>query len=221
MDFVKHDDLFINAFEFASIGMALVSPEGKFLKVNKSLCELLECEDDKLTSLDFQQITHPDDLQKDLALLEEVLQGKRASYQMEKRYISKSGKVVWAILSVSLIRKENGEPRFFISQIQDITELKAAQEELFHKSKFISLGQLSVKLAHEINNPLAIILLHSTGLKSLDLSSDEGKRTLGSYSDKIYAAVNRVSSIVKQLTLTASSQNSQELDDFLEIKKRG
>lgn len=217
----REDDLFINAFKYASIGMALVSPEGKFLKVNNSLCELLGYDEESLTELDFQRITHPDDLKIDLDRVDEVIQGKCDSYQLEKRYITKSGKIVWAILSVSLIREESGGPRFFISQIQDITELKAIQEELSVKSKFHSFGQLSVKLTHEINNPLAIILLNSTGLKTLDLNTEEGKNALNIFTENILTAVKRVSDTMKKFSEITSSQKTKELEDFLKLKKSG
>lgn len=122
--------LFSNAFEHAAIGMALVSPEGKFLKVNKSICQLVGYSQGELLNIDFQSITYPDDLESDLAFLKEALRGERETYQLEKRYFHKDGSVVWGHLSVSTIRDEDSTLKFFIFQIQDITERKEKEEEL-------------------------------------------------------------------------------------------
>lgn len=125
-----NNELFENIFEFATIGMALVSPEGKFLKVNKSLCQLLGRTEEEINEIDFQSITHPDDLKNDVDLMKEVIDGKRDSYQLEKRYYHKNGSIVWTILGVSLIRNKDGSPKHFISQIQDISERKNKEEQL-------------------------------------------------------------------------------------------
>ena len=116
--------LFEKAFESSAIGMALVSLNGKWIKVNESLCQILGYSKKEFLCLDFQSITHPDDLDADMTLVQEVLDGHRESYQMEKRYFHRNGSVVWATLSVALVRNEDGSPKFFISQIQDITARK-------------------------------------------------------------------------------------------------
>lgn len=123
-------DLFENAFNDAAIGMALVAPNGRMLRVNRALCDLVGYSKKELLSTDFQSITHPDDLDTDLQYLNEVLQGRRNSYRMEKRYIHRSGEVVWTLLNVSVIRSEEGGVRFFVSQIQDITEQKNALAQI-------------------------------------------------------------------------------------------
>lgn len=81
----------------------------------------------------FQNITHPDDLKKDLAFVKDMLDGKRETYQMEKRYITKNKNIVWAQLSVSLVRNDDGTPRHFISHIEDITHQKQQAKELQEK----------------------------------------------------------------------------------------
>jgi PAS domain S-box-containing protein len=129
-DRLDPDSLFQSAFEFAAIGMALVSPEGKWLQVNRAICEITGYSEAELLERTFQDITHPDDLEADLENVRKMLAGEIKTYQMEKRYLHKNGSVVWILLSVSLVWTTSGEPLFFISQIQDITRQKASEEKL-------------------------------------------------------------------------------------------
>ena len=124
------DSLFQNAFEFAAIGMALVSTEGKWLRVNRAICEITGYNEAELLKRTFQEITHPNDLDLDLENVRKMLASEIDTYQMEKRYFHKNGSIVWVLLSVSLVRTESGEPLFFISQIQDITRQKTSEQQL-------------------------------------------------------------------------------------------
>jgi PAS domain S-box-containing protein len=130
VDPLSPDSLFQNAFEFAAIGMALVSTEGKWLRVNRAICEITGYNEAELLKRTFQEITHPDDLDLDLENVRKMLASEIDTYQMEKRYFHKNGSIVWVLLSVSLVRTESGEPLFFISQIQDITRQKTSEQQL-------------------------------------------------------------------------------------------
>ncbi len=121
---------FAGAFSSAALGMALVSLEGRWLDVNDSLCGILGYTRAELLQIDFQTLTHPDDLHTDLALLGDLLAGRREHYHMEKRYLGKAGNLVWGRLSVSLVRAENGEPLHFVSQIQDVTAQRLSGQQL-------------------------------------------------------------------------------------------
>jgi diguanylate cyclase len=120
---------FGGAFNHAAIVMALVWPDGRWLQVNPALCGLVGYSEPELLTTSFQQITHPDDLDTDLAFVEQMLRGEIASYQMEKRYIHKDGHTLWALLSVSLVRDIHGAPQYFVSQIQDITQRRLHEAE--------------------------------------------------------------------------------------------
>lgn len=124
------EERFRSAFDNAPIGIALVAPDGRFIKVNRSLCELTGHSETALLVRSFQSITHADDLDADLAYVEDVLAGRRRTYQMEKRYYHADGHIIWVMLSVSLVRDAAGLPLYFISQIADITERKWHEEEL-------------------------------------------------------------------------------------------
>lgn len=117
-------------FESSPIGIALVSPEGKFLKINQSLVEMFGYTSEELLSMDFQQITHLNDLASDLGFVQQTLRGERATFRMTKRYLHKNGQVIWCLLGVSLVRDNKGNPLYFVSQIQDISEQKQIEEEL-------------------------------------------------------------------------------------------
>ncbi|KFK96822.1 MULTISPECIES: diguanylate cyclase [unclassified Serratia (in: enterobacteria)] len=126
---IESETRFRNALEYSAIGMALVSPEGKWLQVNQALCKLLHYPPETLWHLTFQEITHPDDLNADLTQLQELLAGNISSYTMEKRFIRSDGESVWTLLAVSLVRDPHGQPLYFISQVEDINELKLAEAE--------------------------------------------------------------------------------------------
>lgn len=123
----ESEDRFSSAFEYAAIGMALVSPSGRWLKVNRSLCDLLGYTEAELMVKTFQDVTHPDDLSTDLGYVQQMLAGELRTYEMQKRYFHKLGQVIWVRLSVSLIRNQQREPLYFISQIENITERKKAE----------------------------------------------------------------------------------------------
>jgi two-component system, cell cycle sensor histidine kinase and response regulator CckA len=123
----QSNERFRSAFESAAIGMAVVAPDGAFLEVNESLCDLVGYTAAELRGLTFQAITHPDDLAVDEELVRRTLADERRTFQMEKRYLRKDGSVIWALLSVSLVRQSDGSPLHFISQIKDITESRQAQ----------------------------------------------------------------------------------------------
>lgn len=124
------NEQFKGAFEYSAIGMALVSTEGKWLKVNKSVCDIVGYDEEELLKVTFQDITHPDDLDLDLEYLGEMLRGERETYQMEKRYFHKKGHIVWVLLSVSMAKDADDNPLHFVSQIKDISERREAEKAL-------------------------------------------------------------------------------------------
>lgn len=121
---------FKSAFEYAAIGMALVGVDGRWLRVNQSVCDMLGYSCDELLALNFQGITYPEDLELDLSYVRAMIAGTLQTYQMEKRYVHKRGHLVWALLSVSMVKDQEGRLQYFISQIQDITKRKRAERAL-------------------------------------------------------------------------------------------
>jgi PAS domain S-box-containing protein/diguanylate cyclase (GGDEF)-like protein len=121
---------FAGAFQAASIGMALVRPDGRFLEVNPALCRLLARDAEALLASSFQELTHPDDLAASLDALRQALSGKIETFQQSKRYLLPNGGIIWALLTLTIVRDGDGVTLHFVAQIEDITARKTAEGEL-------------------------------------------------------------------------------------------
>ena len=141
LDLEESEARFRETFDEAPIGIALVGPNGRWLEVNRALCEIVGYSEAELLELTFQDLTHPDDLDADLERLRQVLAGEIPTYQMEKRYFHKDGHAIWVKLSVALVRDERGTPLHFVSHIEDITRAKAAESALREGRRLLDESQ--------------------------------------------------------------------------------
>jgi len=126
---IASETRFTATFEQAAVGIAHVALDGTWLNVNRRCAEIVGYPKEELLGLKFSDITHPDDLEADWALVRELLEGERDTYSLEKRYFTKDGPVVWVNLTVSLVQKPDGSPDYFISVIEDITLRKRIEDE--------------------------------------------------------------------------------------------
>lgn len=126
---------FRTVFERAGVGIALVAPDGGWLRVNDALCQIVGYSQDEFVKLTFQDITHPDDLDSDLYLLRQLIDDEIDRYQLEKRYITKSGNTIWIQLVVTKQMSPQGELEYFVSIIKDIQERKEAEASLTEPRK--------------------------------------------------------------------------------------
>ena len=118
-------------FDQAAVGFAYIeSRTGRFVKVNKKLCDIIGFKKDSGASDTFMSITHPDDLQEDLDNMEKLLNGDVREFSMEKRYIRKDGSIVWGNLTVSALWAVGQSPDYHVAIVEDITERKKAEEDL-------------------------------------------------------------------------------------------
>lgn len=142
--FDANEQLFSSAFAHAPIGMSLIAPDLRCLRVNAAFCRMLGYTMAEMLARTVKDISHPDDAAVDLAYRTAMLEGSLEHVEREKRYLHKDGHVVWGHLSCTLVRHADGRPLHFISQVQDITERRQAQEQLRRsEARFRSLTELS------------------------------------------------------------------------------
>lgn len=150
------EERFRATFEQAAVGIAHVAPDGRWLQVNRKLCDIVGYTHEELQRLTFQDITHPEDLERDVQQVGQVLLGKLESYTLEKRFIRKNRDVVWVNLTVTLIRDEEGSPEYFISVIEDIARRKAAEARLRQAATVFESASEGVMVADLEGRMLAV-----------------------------------------------------------------
>jgi len=126
----ESEERFRATFEQTAVGIAHVSSEGRFLRINQAFCDLVGYTHDEMLAQTFQEITHPDDLDTDLDNAARLWDGETDIYSREKRYLHKNGEIVWINVMVSLVRGDFGEPRWAVAVAQDITGRKTMEKAL-------------------------------------------------------------------------------------------
>ena len=134
----ESEERFRKVFSEGQLGMSIVGLDYRFVKVNDALAKMTGYTEEELMGLSFPEITHPDDLTLDVSQAQRLLHGEIPGYTIEKRYIKKTGEIIWVNLSGSIIRGEAGEPLYFIAQIEDITRARSAREMAAEKMRFLS-----------------------------------------------------------------------------------
>lgn len=166
----ESEERFRKIFEEGPLGMALVGRDYRLVKVNATMCRMLGYSEEELLGLSFADITHPQDLETDLRLAQQVFAGEIPSYQIEKRYVTKPGGLIWVSLTASVITGETGQPLYGIGMVEEITARKRAEQasqrhqaELAHALRVSTLGEMAAGLAHELNQPLSAIVSYARG----------------------------------------------------------
>jgi PAS domain S-box-containing protein len=196
-------------FEQAAIGMADSSLDARFIRLNQRFCEIMGYSRQELLGLTFREITHPDDLARDEQLVAQLLRGERSSFAVEKRYLRKDGRVVWADLMVSLLRSPSGEPMHFVAVVEDITGQKQAEDErrnlerqLLQAQKMESVGRLAGGVAHDFNNHLTVINGYCAMLLNEMGPGDPQREQV----EEILLAGNRAATLTQQLLAFSRKQ---------------
>jgi PAS domain S-box-containing protein len=162
----ESEERFRVTFEQAAVGVAQVGIDGRWLRVNRRMSEIVGYEREELLQMTFQDITHPDDLEEDLARVRRRLEDELQTYTIEKRYLTKGGPEVWVNLTVSLVRDPSGEPAYFIAVVEDISERKRTEEE---RDLLLEKEQLARAEAVEARRRLALLAAAGPALSaSLD-----------------------------------------------------
>lgn len=194
---VERESRFSKAFDHAPIGMALVSLNGEWIKVNRSLCKLLGYAENEFLQHTFQDFTHPDDLDSDLELLKQLLAGKIEMYSLEKRYFHADSRSIWALLNVSLVRDEQGNPLYFVSLIKDISERKKNMETIREQNNRL------LNFAHIVSHNLRSHTGNIRMLTEMILSEeDEAEKSsliqmLQANSDNLLETLGHLNEVVK------------------------
>ncbi|MCK0159271.1 PAS domain-containing sensor histidine kinase [Allomuricauda sp. F6463D] len=215
----------LGAFENSSVGMALVAKDGTFIKVNQSLCDSLGYSNEELLSLTFQDITYPGDLEIDLSLLGEVIDNKRNTYQIEKRYFDKKGQLVHTLLTVTAVKKFDGTISHFVSQIVDISSRIKAEEKLkslleLTTNKNSSLVNFAHIVSHNLRSNAANLTMICKFLLDDELKPEEQKEMLnmlGRASDGLNETISHLNEIVQ--TKLESGIKLKEVSVFKTVNK--
>ncbi len=179
----ESEERFRATFEQAAVGIAHVGVDGRFVRVNECLCTKLGYSREELLMKTFKEITHPDHLEADMKDAERLFSGQVENFSREKRYIRKNGSPVWVTLTAALVRDSNGQPKYSISVIEDISARKRVEEEIRKLNEALELrvvertaelqtanGELesfSYSVSHDLRAPLR----HISGY--LELLKDE------------------------------------------------
>ncbi|WP_107671011.1 PAS domain S-box protein [Cyanothece sp. BG0011] len=163
----EHQQRFRKVFEEGPLGMAIVGLDYRFIAVNQTLCEMLGYSASELQQLTFVDITHADDIDKDIQLAQQLYQQEIPFYSLEKRYLTKEGKMLWIILTASLLKDEQEKPRYGFAMIEDISDRKAADEKLQQYKRIISAASDAIVLLdrhynYQLANQSYLDLHHKT-----------------------------------------------------------
>lgn len=187
------EERFRRAFDDAPIGMALVDPGGRWLRVNRAMCRMLDYSNAELLERDYQSITYREDREASEDLVRRTLSGSGAPCQMEKRYVRRDGALIFANVSVSLVRDARGAPLYLISQIEDISERKEGERI---KREFIAT------VSHELRTPLTSIrgalgLINAGALGDLPEKAEAMVKIAYQNSERLVRIVNDILDVEK------------------------
>ena len=176
---------FRQVFEQSPIGLCLIAPEGNFEKVNQSFELITGYSGGELSAMNFGDITHPEDLEQDLALSGELFAGERDSFNLEKRYVRKNGEVVWVYLTVAMLRDAEGRPYRALSMVEDITERQRLGQQLKFLADHDPLTGLFNRRRFEEELTSAISAGHGRGIAIMVIDLDNFKFVNDSYGHSI------------------------------------
>jgi len=190
----ESEEKFANAFHHSPHGMAFVSPDGRWLKANRALCEMLGYSEEELLQRPFADITHPDDVATDLEHVRRIAAGEIDSFYRIKRYFRKDGHVIWVSLAVSAVHNSEGVPIYFIGQVQNITRERELEQERARAERLAGITETTIAVAHEMNNVLTVLMMNAELLAG-DARSEE----IPEIASEILSASQRIAETIKRL----------------------
>ena len=204
----ESEERFGNAFRLSPHGMALVALDGRWLRANKALCEMLGYSEEELREIDFKQVTHPEDVPEDSAHLARLVSGEVSSYSRVKRYYRKDGRLIWVSVAISAVHDAAGAPLYFVGQVQDITLQRQHQQQSLQAERLGGIAETTIAVAHEMNNVLTALTMNAELL-----ANDASLEEIPALAAEVLAASNRIAGIVKRLRNVADLRSIDYLGD--------
>ena len=210
----ESEERFRSYFNLPLIGFAITSLEKGWIEVNERLCEIFGYPREELVTLTWTAITHPEDIERDVAQFNRILEGVSDNYSLEKRFIRKDGSVIHGSISVCCVRKSDRTINYFVALVQDITDRKRAEEEkkmltaqLQQAQKLEAIGTLAGGIAHDFNNMLGAILGYAEIIRDDFPPDSPGIHDI----DQILKASHRAKDLVKQILAFSRQAESHKI----------
>jgi PAS domain S-box-containing protein len=204
----ESEERFANAFRLSPHGMALVALDGRWLRANNALCEMLGYSEEELRNLDFQTVTHPEDLSEDMVQLARLVSGEVSSYNRVKRYYTKDRRLIWVSLAISAVHDATGATLYYVGQIQDITQQRQHQQQSLQAERLGGIAETTVAVTHEMNNVLTALAMNAELL-----AHDAAPEEIPALAAEVLAAANRIAGIVRRLRNVTDLRSIDYLGD--------
>jgi PAS domain S-box-containing protein len=206
-------------FDNATVGIAHIDRDGRWLRVNRALCSILGYPVDELLTKSFRDVTYPNDLAGDLAQFELIREGKIDSYEVEKRDVRKDGAIIWARKTVGSVRKGDGSIDYFVSVIEDISTRKQAEKELRENEERFRSSLLHCPLPILLfDDREQIVVVSQSWLEQSGYSKEELRR-LEDWTIRAYGLrSNEVLEGLRQIIITSSEPEARSAELMIRTK---
>lgn len=219
-DLKESEENFRSYFNYAALGMAMVSMDGKFIKVNSALCKITGYTEDEILNKSLEDLIHNEDFLIDIELTKQLLNNEISSYQIEKRLITINEDIIICLFSISVVISSEKKPLYFVMQIQDITQRKQIEEDLENKNNELersntSLIEFSYVVSHDMKEPLSSIIKNLEILKE-DLNKveaeKESKEKTDQFVNDIISSAYRMKTFISELLIYSMAGIHGELN---------
>jgi PAS domain S-box-containing protein len=204
----ESEERFGNAFTYSPHGMGIVGLDGRWMRANRSLCEMLGYSAEELQQLTVRGVTHPEDAAEDVVLIQRLLDAEITSYNRVKRYYRKDGEMIWVSLAVSAVHDSSGKPMYLIGQVENITERRELEKRSLQAERLAGVLETTVAVAHELNNVLTVLAMNAELL-----ASDASPEEIPGLAAEILQASTRIAATVKRLRNVADMKSVAYMGD--------